>query len=83
MKVQIKITGQIMGNFALLSKLQICSEKVHKLRFSTFLLDFNSKKEARMALHNAKEKFKEESQNCDLFYDTLLYDASKAEIIKP
>jgi hypothetical protein len=85
MKAQIHITGQIGGNFKLLSKLNNGTKK--EGMFNSFFLTFNSVKEAKEAM---KEAYKDLKQNDELKwnerlinnYSILTYDASKAVLTK-
>jgi len=86
MKTIIKITGQIQGNFRLLTHLQRDAEKVEHF-FTDHILTFRTKREAVKALRQANKRLR--SLEPDFYREgvryfpgwQLLYDASKAEII--
>lgn len=86
MQVQIRITGQIGGNYSLLSKLN--NYGVKQGQFNSFTIPYDSVKEAKEAIRQANKEFKQESPvNSRLYMSRdakrLSYDCSTAEIIKP
>jgi hypothetical protein len=88
MKAQIRITGQIGGNFAIARKLRYYTTKKVSM-FNSFLLSYDSineaKEDIRKAYHSLCQDepdmkghlggIRKENDNT-----TLYYDASKAEI---
>ena len=81
MKAIITITGQINGNHKLRNYIQ--SHEVTSLPFNGYVLHFNSVKDARQAMMQAIKYFKQNDEHCQFVNNsTLLYDASRAEIIK-
>lgn len=90
MKTQIKIHGQIGGNFNLLRKMHNYSD-MKKGMFNSFYLTYDSKSEAQKDLSQCFISLKEESPETyglDLYRTKggraykITYDASKAEIIE-
>jgi len=85
MKVQIKITGQPNGNYTLKGAISGATDE-KRLMFNGFLLEFNTKKEAKKALWEAYKYLRYiDSDVTNLGYSkfgTLSYDASTATIEK-
>jgi transcription elongation factor GreA-like protein len=83
MKASILITGSISGNFILSDKIWQCGAKINNLSFGQILIQFESVKEAKMALKLAYKELKNESLVFLNQYSwTLSYDNSKAVIRK-
>lgn len=85
MKCKIRITGQIGGNFRLLSKLN--NYGYEKGMFNSFLISYDSIREAKQAIRQANREFKQDeprNSRLSMWRDAsvLLYDCSTAEIIK-
>ena len=88
MKAQIKISGQIGGNFALLNKLNTW-DGYKKTMFGGFLINYKTIGEAKKAMKAAYKELKKECKdsNCPLpkiaqDASFLSYDASEAEILR-
>ncbi len=85
MKVQIRITGQIGGNYKLRSSLPDATESG---QYNSFILDYNSIREAKQAIKKAyKSLIMDEPENKGMSgirkskdNTSLFYDASKAVI---
>lgn len=85
MKIKIRITGNISGNYRLLSALNKAGSK--EGMFSSFVIPYDSVYEAQQAIRNANRQFKEEcprNSRLSMSRDAkrLFYDCSTAEIIK-
>ena len=85
MKTQIKITGQINGNFTLLRSLHRY-EKKENLPFNNFLLYYETRKDAREDIREACRNLKDaepgyQENEKEKNNGWLHYDASYAEII--
>lgn len=84
MKTQIKITGQIGGNYKLLSQLN--NGEYSKGMFNSFTIEYPTIREAKKAIREANRAFKYEDNkphrlSMSKDASTLYYDASKAEIV--
>ena len=83
MKAQIKISGQISGNFTLLRALN--NGNYSKGMFNSFYIKFNTIGEAKKAIASAYKKLKSEETECRItkYKDNsgMNYDASNAEIL--
>ena len=86
MKVKIKISGQINGNFTLLNKLN--SGDYSKGMFNSFYIDYQSMREAKKAMNEAYKTLKQECRESQVPLPSiskdkkyLSYDASRAEIL--
>ena len=88
MKVKIVITGQIGGNFKLLSKLN--NGNYREGMFNSKHIYFDTKKEAKQAIKEAYKSLCEDEPQMKGFIGgiqknkdntALYYDASKAEIV--
>lgn len=86
MKAQIQITGQIMGNFTLLRKLN--SGDYTKNRFNSFTINFNTIGEAKKAMREAYKDLKKECKEQNIPLPSIAkdasflnYDASQANIL--
>lgn len=81
MKTEIRISGQINGNFTLKGAIS-GAQDVRSTMFNGFVLAFNTKKEAKKALWDAYKSIKrEDPTDAHLSYipgNFLTYDASKA-----
>ena len=91
MKVFVEITGQIDGNFKLKNKIQNHegSNKTESTMFNGFRIYFDTKTQAKNALKQAYKSLvddypdmKDRICGVSLFDEMLMYDASKATIIK-
>lgn len=87
MKAQITITGQIGGNFKLLSALGNYTTKENGM-FNSFHLNYDTIGEAKQAMRAAWKSIKSQDDNT-LWHDglskdltTLRYDASVAKLNK-
>jgi putative hemolysin len=87
MNVEIQITGQISGNFALLNKLNNNAYK--KGMFNSFIIYCQTIGEAKKLMRLAYKQLKREciDSDCKLpsiskCNEYLSYDASRAEIIR-
>jgi hypothetical protein len=86
MKAQIHITGQIGGNFKLLSKLNNGTKK--EGMFNSFFLTFDSIGEGKKAMKQAWKIIKSEDDNLNWFdrlnkdLTVLTYDSSQAKLTK-
>jgi hypothetical protein len=88
MKVQIAITGQINGNFTLLSKLN--NGNLKNGMFNSKIISFDTKKEAKKAIKEAYKSLCSDEPGMKGNFGgirksqdntSLYYDASKAEIV--
>ena len=84
MKVQIQITGQISGNYKLLSHLN--NGSYEDSIFNSKVVYYSTVKEAKTAIKKAYKSLKDADNKwlCRKSNDNtfIKYDASKAEIIK-
>lgn len=85
MKVQIKITGHQNSNYALKGAIS-GANKEKQLPFGGFLMEFDTKKEAKKSLWEAFKYLRYTSGETSNFryskFGTLTYDASCATIEK-
>lgn len=86
MKAQIRITGQISGNFRLKNACMTMDCELSKLMFNGFKLVFRTMKEARQAMKDGYKFLKQEEPDfyheggISLYNDQLMYDASMAKL---
>lgn len=81
MKATITITGQVNGNSIIASKIN--SSDFKKTKYGGYLFNFNTKKEAVKALHDAYKSLKSDESETKMSYakgNILNYDDSCARI---
>ena len=85
MKTRIEITGQIGGNYKLLSAIGN-GDEMNRTMFNGFAITFATRTEARECMRQAFKYLKNEDYRCTRLshtsdYGVLNYDSSTAKII--
>ena len=84
MKAQITITGQMNGNYAIMSELPNY-EEMKRSMFGSFVVQFATMKEAKKSLRDCY-KFLKRDTECPIRISkcntSLIFDASRAELTK-